>query len=376
MVNKNNPFMNIGPGEFIKEELEARNWRQEDLASILGISLKSVNKIIMNKQAITIDIAKLLNKAFGQSAQYWINLDINYRLRLQGEKTEEKDVAVKANVYKHMPVNEMIKKGWLNSFKNMEELIEEVKRFWNTSVLDFSYLDKAPSLNFRKSEAYKQYNNYYAWTWFQMAKMCSKTYEVKEYKKSELQDIADNFSNYTTLSDGAAHLIKDINNAGVKFFVLSHLQKTYTDGASFFDDKNPVIVYSARYDRKDNFWFTMAHEIAHVLLHLRKKDDVFIDIQDDVIPKKEASANRLAEKMLKTNDIVKFFKPYKNYISRERVEACASELKTSPSIVVGVLQHHNILSRRNLNDLKTEVSKLIPDAFWAEKNLDKVKRVA
>ena len=73
MVVKYKPFLNIGPGEFIKEELEARNWRQEDLASILGVSLKSVNKLIQNKQSITIEMAKLLSRAFGQSPQYWID---------------------------------------------------------------------------------------------------------------------------------------------------------------------------------------------------------------------------------------------------------------------------------------------------------------
>lgn len=95
MVNKYAPFLNIGLGKFIKEELEVRNWRQEDLADILGISLKSVNKLIMNKQVITIETEKLLSKAFGQSPQYWINLDTNYRLRFQKEGLEEKDVEIK-----------------------------------------------------------------------------------------------------------------------------------------------------------------------------------------------------------------------------------------------------------------------------------------
>jgi hypothetical protein len=38
MINKNIPFINIGPGEFIKEELEVLNWRQEDLAEVLWMS--------------------------------------------------------------------------------------------------------------------------------------------------------------------------------------------------------------------------------------------------------------------------------------------------------------------------------------------------
>ena len=76
------PYLNIGPGDFIKEELALRNWKQEYLTDILGISKKTVNEIINSEQTITIDMAKLLSQAFGQSPQYWINIDTNYRLRL------------------------------------------------------------------------------------------------------------------------------------------------------------------------------------------------------------------------------------------------------------------------------------------------------
>jgi HTH-type transcriptional regulator/antitoxin HigA len=83
MIKNYKPYFNIGPGPFIKEELEARNWRQEDLAEIMGMSSKSVNKLINNKQAITVETAQRLSKAFGQSPQYWFALDANYRLRLK-----------------------------------------------------------------------------------------------------------------------------------------------------------------------------------------------------------------------------------------------------------------------------------------------------
>jgi len=90
MITMYKPYLNLGPGEFIREELEVRDWRQEDLAEILKMSLKSVNKLLQNKQAITLETARLFHKAFGQSPQYWINLDTNYRLRLQSESLRER----------------------------------------------------------------------------------------------------------------------------------------------------------------------------------------------------------------------------------------------------------------------------------------------
>src|SRR5574337_935319 len=174
MVMNYKPFLNIGPGEFIKEELESRNWRQEDLAEILGISLKSVNKLIMNKQSITIETARLLSKAFGQSPQYWLNLDTNYRLRLQAESPKEKEVEIRSEIYKRMPVKEMVKKGWIKPSETIDDLINKIKLFWGMPSLDFSFLEKKPALNFRKSEAFDGYNNYYALTWFKMAQRCAK----------------------------------------------------------------------------------------------------------------------------------------------------------------------------------------------------------
>ncbi len=375
MGNKYAPFLNIGTGKFIKEELEARNWRQKDLVDILGISLKNVNKLIINKQAITIETAKLLSKAFGQSPQYWINLDTNYRLRLQKEGVEEKDVKIRANIYKYMPVKEMIKKGWLKSLKTIDDLVNEIKKFWGIPTLDFSFIDDA-SMNFRKSEAFTQYNKYYAYTWFKMAQRCARFYKVKKYDKDALQVLADYLFRYTILEDGVETVLKKLNESGIKFFALSHLQKTYIDGASFFDNSNPVIVYTARHDRIDNFWFTLAHEIAHILLHLKKQDDRFIDNLDDLNTEKEKAANKFAEKILKAKEILRYFEPYKRYISMDRVLNCAQEFEISPTIVVGILQHHDFLSQRNLNRLKTTVLELIPDEFCPERDIQKFRDVA
>lgn len=376
MVMKYKPFLNIGPGEFIKEELEARDWRQEDLAEILGISLKSVNKLIMNKQSITIETARLLSKAFGQSPQYWMNLDTNYRLRLQSESSKEKEVEIKSDIYKHMPIKEMIKKGWIKLPETINNLTNEVKLFWGIPSLDFSFLETKPSLNFRKSEAFDHYNTYYALAWFRMAQRYAKMYQLNQYAKSELEKLAKSLFSYTVLENGIEIFLRNLNKVGVKFFVLSHLQKTYIDGASFFDGSNPVIVYTARHDRTDNFWFTIAHEIAHIILHLKKKEDYFIDSLDDLSTRQEEAANKFTEKILKAHEILEYFSPYKKYISRDRVIKCVQEIKVSPAIVVGVLQHHNILLRRNLNEFKHTVSEIIPQEYLVEKNINKIQIIS
>ncbi len=66
------------PGEFIKEELEARGWTQTDLAEILGRPFQLVNEILAGKRAISPETAQGLGEAFGTGAQVWMNLENTY----------------------------------------------------------------------------------------------------------------------------------------------------------------------------------------------------------------------------------------------------------------------------------------------------------
>jgi len=68
------------PGEFVKDELEARGWSQADLAEILGRSARLVSEIISGKRAVTAETARGLAEAFGTDAQTWLNLESAYSL--------------------------------------------------------------------------------------------------------------------------------------------------------------------------------------------------------------------------------------------------------------------------------------------------------
>src|SRR6202046_3232082 len=70
----------FAPGEFIRDELEARGWTQEDLAQIMGRPLRLVNELVNAKKQITPDTARGLGEAFDTDPLFWMNLDSAYRL--------------------------------------------------------------------------------------------------------------------------------------------------------------------------------------------------------------------------------------------------------------------------------------------------------
>lgn len=89
------PFYIPTPADFIKEQMEVRNWTQKDLADALGYSPQMVLNLLKNRILITIDVAKALGKAFNQTPQYWLNLDNIYRLHLPENTLADEAVAVR-----------------------------------------------------------------------------------------------------------------------------------------------------------------------------------------------------------------------------------------------------------------------------------------
>lgn len=358
----------FGPGYFIREQMELRGWVQEELAEVLDVSTKHLSSILQDKQALSIDYARKLSKAFNTSPQYWLNIDNDYRLWLEREvKDHEAIVESKAMIYERMPVRDMMKKGWIVSTRNINELKEEVKSYWNIPEIDFQFLEESVLPYCKKSEAYNQFNASYAATWFQMAKKVSLNYSVPDYDKTALETLYKNISTFTNIDNGIELFLKELNSCGVKFMILPHLEKTYLDGAAFIFDGNPVVVYTARYKRIDNFWFTVAHEIAHVLKHLNDDTPFVLDnLREETNDKKEKEANTLAAKKLLHPEILTFLEPFFNYLTIPKIKECVQTLNIHPSIVIGALAFNKTISFRNINLFNENVLEYIPKNFIHE----------
>jgi len=131
-----------------------------------------------------------------------------------------------------------------------------------------------------------------------------------------------------------------------------HLPRTKLDGAATLDgDGTPIIGMTIRYDRIDNFWFTLLHELAHIKLHLGdNSEETFIDDLDynSLNNQKEIEADHLASDSLipreywETDDAFIFRTP-------QAVRTLAEKLGINPAIVAGSVRrqsgNYNILSQ-------------------------------
>jgi len=361
-TKKIRPAIKFGPGYFIREQMEYRSWTQDELAEVMGLTIKHVNAILKDKQAITLDTAKVLAEVFDTSPQYWLNLDANYRLWIDSKQSEkERHAELKANIYERMPVRDMVVKNWIPAFANIDELYDGILDFWHLKKLDFNEWDnQVTPLLARKSESFNQYKASYTYTWYHKAMLVASSYSVPEFDKKGLEQLYDNLHHYTIKENGINQFLGKLNQLGVIFFVLPHLQKTYLDGAAFYYQNNPVIVYTARYKRIDNFWFTIAHEIAHILKHLDEKNTFFLDnFREEEVNDLEIEANQLAAEKLKHQEIVTFLKPKLKYLSTEDIESCAKHLAIHPALIIGKLAFDKTISYANQRLYNEEVLGLI-----------------
>ena len=80
----------IHPGEHLAEQLEALGMSAAELARQLKVPTNRITSILNGQRAVTGDTALRLGHFFGTSAEFWMNLQKLYELRLAEEKSWER----------------------------------------------------------------------------------------------------------------------------------------------------------------------------------------------------------------------------------------------------------------------------------------------
>ena len=88
-MNKFIPAEAFHPGEFLRDEMEARGWTQTEFAEMIRRPPRLVNEIIAGKRAISPETARDFSEAFGTSAQLWMNLETAWQLSKVAPRTEK-----------------------------------------------------------------------------------------------------------------------------------------------------------------------------------------------------------------------------------------------------------------------------------------------
>jgi len=143
----------------------------------------------------------------------------------------------------------------------------------------------------------------------------------------------------SALDDGPARAKDMLAEQGIILVIEPQISGMRVDGAAFLIDEHPVIGLTLRLDTVDNFWFTLMHEMGHVILHYRTglASGFFDDFEHLEIDEMEEEANRFAQNML-IPDAVWSKSPARIAKTAEPVERLAKQLGIAPAIIFGRLR--------------------------------------
>lgn len=250
----------FSPGEIIREELEARDWTQADLAQIMGRPLQAVNEIISAKKRVTEETARELELALGIDAEIWVRTEALYRLHLTGKAPAE--IALRAAVRKRAPIPLMVARKWIEPSDDIYELQARVTKFLGVTNLE----DRQQLPMAAKQTVYNLPLTPTQEVWLLRAKQMAQSMVVAQYSEDKLWAAEEKLLGLLNSLDDARYVPQILADAGVRFVVVEHLPGLKIQGVCFWlSDDKPVIALSFVNDRIDNFWFVVRHEIEHVL---------------------------------------------------------------------------------------------------------------
>ena len=327
------------PGEFIRDELEARGWTQGDLASILGRSMRLVNEIVMGKRGITPETAKGLAAAFGTPAQDWLNLQAAYNLAQVREGDDS--IARRAVLYAKAPIKHLVGRHWIEPSENVEVLEKRILDFFDLDTLE---QELKPQLHAARKSTPVHGETPAQIAWLQRARQLAAVVLAESYSPNRFLALVRDIKELLANAEDARQLPHLLAGYGVRLVTVEPFPRTKMDGACFWmNSKAPVIALSFRYDRLDYFWYTVAHELGHV-----KNQDAAMDWdlleRNGHMPDNKTDSDReadvfAAEMLIPQSELEDFITRVSPIYSGTRIRGFAALTGVHPGLVVGQLQY-------------------------------------
>lgn len=325
------------PGYYIKEIIDESGLTQEDFAKRLDTTPKNLSLIIRGEQSISIDIAMKLSRMIGTSVNYWLNLQNAYDA-LIAEFKSEKELAEERKVFEYFDYKYFRENfGLPNLPRKKDEQIKCVREFLNVATLSvFTKRDMA--VNFRSSTSeLTEASTVKANVMVQIATNKALRTEAPKFHKKKFEEAVNYALTLTRKHEEFYPLIrKAFLDVGVILVILPNISGSKTNGATKKVGDNIMLMVNDRRLNADSFWFTLFHEIGHII-----NGHYGISFEKET-GEQEDAANRYAEDRLIPPEKYQEFLKRKRY-DLQAIRTFANEIDRDPGIILGRLQNDGII---------------------------------
>ncbi len=315
------------PVSAIRFRMEQQGLKARDLVQYIG-SAPKVSEVLSGQRELSKTMIRKLSTGLGIPAEVLLQ---EAGAALPSDAT--------LHLGKHFPIAEMARRGWFAGFtgtaaearSQREDLLTDF-----VGVLGGKALQ--PALNRQHFRERSQQDPYALAAWRIRVINLALQESLPAWKPGSVNEkLLREVARLSYLDSGPLLAKEFLNKSGVHVIFERHLPKTHLDGAAIqLPNGSPLVALTLRHDRLDHFWFTLFHELAHVVLHL-DQDNIeafFDDLSEEGKDKCEREADALASDALISHTAWKSAR-LSTASQPSEILAFAKKVRVSPAIAAG-----------------------------------------
>ena len=319
------------------------------LASRLKCSRPELRNLIFGEMRLTPHLAEGLKEHLGGSKEFWLR-----REELYWSCRRKFDIGSGSKEWlRNLPIRDMRSWGWIEAGPEKVDTLSSCLAFFGVrDVLSWHlrYGSILQTATFRTSPTYTSESASIA-AWLRQGEIQASKVKCAQWDPLKLERSLPALKELTRKRLPSAflpELTRLCAACGVAFSLVRCPSGCRASGAArFLESGKASITLSFRYLTDDHFWFTLFHEIGHLLLH--SENSLFIE-GGSVTDSRETEANSFASCSLISEELAEGLAQLP--IDRHSIRVFARRAGVSPGIVVGQLQHRKRLRYNQGNSLK------------------------
>lgn len=333
------------PGVELENEMNKCGMSRKELAIRTGVTEKHICTVINGDRGISANFASKLGYVF-DDAKYWLNLQKSFdeeqiKIREENEISQE-ELNILKNL--HDIMTHLIECGYITNNCGQANKVIQMRKFLNVSNLTI-----IPKITYNAAYRAQLSTNvkvdpYVLFAWQRLCE--KKTENLPIANNLDLKKLSQSLNQikstmFGDINNGVQDLQKIFAECGIAFQVVKNFKGAPVQG--FIKktlDNRLILCLTIRRQRADTFWFTLFHEIGHILNG--DYANRFVDFEA-VSSKAEALADQFASDILIDQESYKDFIMSDQKLTWERIEKFAESMHIQPFIVLGRLQNDHIL---------------------------------
>jgi HTH-type transcriptional regulator/antitoxin HigA len=330
----------VPPGETLMEWLDREAMTQAEFAKRTSLTPKHINQVVKGGAGISPEVALAFERVTAIPARYWAHLDANYQAAKQ-RALESEALRAHSDLVDRFPVKELERRGCIERKTAKIDKLRELLRFF--AVADPEALEEVwlrPAL-YRRARTFEADEGALA-SWLRLAEIRASKIRTEPFDVTGSRMAIDQMRALSILPgiDWLEPLTNLCASVGIALVILKELPRCRVNGATrWVTTEKALIALSLRHRRNDIFWFTLFHELCHILRHSKK--ETFIDAKGSGIAQQlEAEADSFASRILIPPQYAG--KLHEIALAAD-AESFAKAIGIAPGIVVGRMQHDGLI---------------------------------